>query len=197
MVAALREEFVCGRLFPDQSLSILELSAHYRLSPTPVREALGRLVGEGLVVVASGGGYACAPLDAAQLGQLRRLEHLVLGALTPGRGAAVALPARLRLRAVGRPADAADVHWLFGEAARASGDVELEDVLRRIGGRLGVVRRVEAVGWDELGALAAAFATDGPAWRAALDRASRRRHGREAETLDAVRRLEAKVSERH
>jgi len=45
----LREDIVSGRLAPREKLRLAELKTRYAMGSSPLREALSRLVGEGLV----------------------------------------------------------------------------------------------------------------------------------------------------
>jgi len=56
------ENIISGHLPPGSSLRVHELAAQYEMSLTPVREAMQRLVTEGLVARRPGVGFAVAPL---------------------------------------------------------------------------------------------------------------------------------------
>ena len=188
---ALRRALVMGDLLPGAALPITELSERFALSPTPVREALARLSGEGLVTVAVGGGYACAPLDPFVLASLRRLERRLLDAASPAPDRRLDdLAQRLSARSGARGSLAEETYWLWGEIVGAAGDAVLSAAFAAVSARLGVVRRVEASqGAQELADIAQAFARAGTSGREVLDRYFERRRGQEAQTCDAVRRL--------
>lgn len=61
------ENIVSGHLPPGSSLRIHHLAAQYEMSLTPVREAMQRLVTEGLVVRTPGVGFAVGSLTAADI----------------------------------------------------------------------------------------------------------------------------------
>lgn len=72
-----------GRLRAGGQVIVAEEAARMRLSITPVREALARLNGEGLVERAPGGGYLVVRLESADASDgYRLLERQVLLALT-------------------------------------------------------------------------------------------------------------------
>jgi DNA-binding GntR family transcriptional regulator len=60
---ALREQIVRWELPPGAPLAEIDLSERLGMSRTPVREALARLVADGLVVAVGGRGLAVAPMD--------------------------------------------------------------------------------------------------------------------------------------
>lgn len=66
----LREGLIQGVYAPGQALPIGAVAQALGLSPTPVREALARLAGEGLVAPRDGGGYRVWPPDAVELADL-------------------------------------------------------------------------------------------------------------------------------
>lgn len=64
----LREEIVRGDLTPSAKLRIKDLTQRYGIGPSPLREALSRLVGDGLVTVEEQKGFRVAPIS---------LEHML------------------------------------------------------------------------------------------------------------------------
>jgi DNA-binding GntR family transcriptional regulator len=70
--AALKKGLISGQFKPGQVLTIRQLASRYGISATPVREALQRLVREGLVEVRPRSGTRVAPLD------LQRVEEGML-----------------------------------------------------------------------------------------------------------------------
>lgn len=191
VVAVLTEDLVRGRLAPGAPLTILALAERFALSPTPVREALARLTGAGWVVAAEGGGYACAPLDAARLEGLRRLERLLLEhALEIAPSPLEAAGARLARRLAADADAPAALHWLFAERVALMRDPVFADAFGRISVRLGVVRRAEALGRPgELAELARGFESAHDSARTALATYFARRSGREAQTYEEVAAL--------
>lgn len=61
----IREDIVGGRLPPDLHLKTADLAAQYGVSANPIREALQRLEGEGLVVILPNRGARVRKIDEA------------------------------------------------------------------------------------------------------------------------------------
>ena len=79
-LTALRERLRAGHLPSGERIAAAALADELRLSPTPVREALSRLAGEGLIEDRRGQGYfirTLSPLDVADLYRLS-FAHLAL-----------------------------------------------------------------------------------------------------------------------
>lgn len=74
---AVRRAILEGRLRPGETLSISDLAADLGVSHSPVREALQRLSGQGLVVLRPGRTAVVAPLDLSELEEIYRLRELV------------------------------------------------------------------------------------------------------------------------
>jgi GntR family carbon starvation induced transcriptional regulator len=78
----LRDDIVSGRLAASEKLRVQELSEHYGVGASPLREALSRLTADGLVENESNRGFRVAPmsvtdfLDVAE--NRRRIECLAL-----------------------------------------------------------------------------------------------------------------------
>jgi DNA-binding GntR family transcriptional regulator len=77
-----RADILAGRLPPDERLKLARLQADYGLGISPVREALMRLEGEGLVVGEPQRGYAVASVSLDDMHDLTRtrcrIEALML-----------------------------------------------------------------------------------------------------------------------
>jgi DNA-binding GntR family transcriptional regulator len=85
VTSEVRRSILAGVLRPGQELSLRELAARLGVSTIPVREALRRLEGQGLLVAGNGRGSArVAPLDADDLHGIYRLR-LVLEPEIAGR----------------------------------------------------------------------------------------------------------------
>jgi DNA-binding GntR family transcriptional regulator len=82
----LRDRLRLGLLGPGARITAMEVADELRLSTTPVREALSRLAGEGLVEDRKGQGYFVRTLSAGDIADLYRLSlaHLLI-ALEPRR----------------------------------------------------------------------------------------------------------------
>jgi GntR family carbon starvation induced transcriptional regulator len=73
--AILREELVCGRLEPGSRLGVDQLRSQYGFGATPIREALSRLVGTGLVQAIAQRGFRVAPVSQRDLDDVT--EHRI------------------------------------------------------------------------------------------------------------------------
>jgi DNA-binding GntR family transcriptional regulator len=74
VTAEIRRSILTGVLRPGQELSLRELAGRLGVSTIPVREALRRLEGQGLLVASPGRSSRVAPLDAADLHGIYRLR---------------------------------------------------------------------------------------------------------------------------
>lgn len=180
-LTSLRERIHSGVLAGGAPVIVQDEAARLRLSTTPVREALARLSGEGLVERAASGGYVTLRLDAAAARDRYAMQaHYVriaveanvraLGSLRPP---APPFAADIPLAAVDR---------LFAAIVCSAGNQVLWEAYRKVNGQLDLVRRLEAVLFDDLGAeataLYAAYADDAaPGFGIALDRYHDRRIG--------------------
>jgi DNA-binding GntR family transcriptional regulator len=144
-LAYLRERLQTGALAPGARLTAVELADELRLSTTPVREALSRLAGEGLVEDRRGQGYFVRVLSADDIADLYRmsLAHLLI-ALEPRRArrplahdVPIANPA-----GDGEAVEA--VEALFHRWVAAGGGRLLVRSFRVLQIQLGPARRVEA-----------------------------------------------------
>lgn len=74
---AVRRAILEGRLRPGETLSISDLATDLGVSHSPVREALQRLSGQGLVVLRPARTAIVAPLELEDLQELYRLRKLI------------------------------------------------------------------------------------------------------------------------
>ena len=145
----LRRQLATGVFWPGQALIIQDLALELKLSPTPVREALARLAGEGLIEARQRGGYRVCSLDAVDLADLYE-AHL----------SALLSSLRIRLSEPGRraaPPEAADeaeagdiTELAFDALARACGNRMLVSWRRSLSDRLIWARRAEALVFEDL-----------------------------------------------
>ncbi|WP_293400907.1 GntR family transcriptional regulator [Phenylobacterium sp.] len=77
-VCAIRRRVRAGRYVLGERLAITELALDLELSATPIREALARLAGEGLIEERRGQGYFAWRLDSVDLLELYALQELYL-----------------------------------------------------------------------------------------------------------------------
>jgi len=166
----IRAGLEAGMLAAGSMLRVPELAEHFRVSHTPVREALAGLHGERLLTLEHRQGYRVPwprPAELSALYQCRGL--LVSGALRNCDGTADARQALLSLSA---PSDARHV------IRTCVALLENETLLAMFDGvciRLALARRAEAVLFD-IAAEAAALAAASAVGRGALLRAVRAHH---------------------
>jgi DNA-binding transcriptional MocR family regulator len=77
VLATLRSRLREGEWIEGQPLPVAELAEQCGVSATPIREALSRLAGEGLVEDRRGRGYHAKRLDGIDLADLYRSQHLL------------------------------------------------------------------------------------------------------------------------
>ena len=156
----LRRQLTTGAFWPGQALIIQDLALDLKLSPTPVREALARLAGEGLIEARQRGGYRVCALDAVDLADLYEahlsalLSSLRILLREPGRRAAPS-------EAAVDQAEPGDItEQAFDGLARACGNRILVSWRRSLSDRLAWARRAEAVVFEDLAVEAGALVSD-------------------------------------
>ena len=140
----LRERLRSGVLGPGERIAASEVAEGLHLSATPVREALSRLAGEGLLEDRRGQGFFVRTLTGGDIADLYRLS---LGPQTiahhPHRRA-VQRPAALGgLRVIVITDPIREVERLFSDWVFASGSRALSAAHRTLQIQLGPVRRIE------------------------------------------------------
>ncbi|NDG50524.1 MAG: GntR family transcriptional regulator [Rhodospirillales bacterium] len=103
----LRAEILDGRLAPGGRLKIQELASRFGLSHMPVREALQKLEGEGLVVVQPNRGTSVRHIDAKLLEHAYDVIEALDSLLTAKAAEAVSKAGMLRIRAAQQAFEAA------------------------------------------------------------------------------------------
>jgi len=88
----IRAGIFAGRFAPGERVTIRALAAALGVSPTPVREALGRLVAEGAFAPLANGSVAVPELDAERFAELLEMR-LALEGLAAARAAGRIAPA--------------------------------------------------------------------------------------------------------
>jgi DNA-binding transcriptional regulator YhcF (GntR family) len=173
---SLRAQLREGVFAPGARITATEIAAALKLSPTPVREALAWLAGEGIVEERRGQGFFIRQLTASDIADLYRLSlaHLLI-AQDPDRPQ---LARRAPVEGLEPPDFTADpvagVERLFaGWIAEGAGRV-LAGSHRIVQTQLGPVRRVERLVISNL--VAEAQALDAARMGAAADRLNRLRH---------------------
>jgi DNA-binding GntR family transcriptional regulator len=74
---ALQQDLVAGRYLPGEKLPIVHLAKDYGVSPGAVREALSRLISEGLVEFNEQRGFRAAPVSSAALMDITRTRIMI------------------------------------------------------------------------------------------------------------------------
>jgi DNA-binding GntR family transcriptional regulator len=197
-LALLRTRLRSGGFAPGARIAATEVAEAANLSPTPVREALSRLVGEGLLEDRRGQGVFVPSLTGADIADLFQLAHAHLAiAHHAGRAAAV-VGSRTRTfpghEAGADPVAAVEALFLGWIAAR--GSRVLMASYRGLADRLAPVRRLEPLLIEDLAPEAEALTSVAPddAAAAALARRFHRRRARLAEAF--ARLLAAPLQER-
>lgn len=78
VLASLRERFREGEWVEGEPLTVADLASGYGVSATPVREALSRLAGDGLVEDRRGRGYYARRIDGVDLADLYRAQEALV-----------------------------------------------------------------------------------------------------------------------
>lgn len=72
-----RGDILAGRRKPGTKIRLEELKAEFGVSWSPIREAVSRLVAEGLIVTEESRGYRVAPVSRADLAEVIRLRMML------------------------------------------------------------------------------------------------------------------------
>lgn len=72
-----RADILTGRRPPGTKIRLEELKAEFAVSWSPIREAVSRLVAEGLIVTEESRGYRVAPVSRADLAEVVKLRTLL------------------------------------------------------------------------------------------------------------------------
>ena len=146
--AALKADLRSGALLPQMNIDLQSVSARHRASVTPVREAICRLVGEGLAEFRPHGGFRVPRLRAEQLSDLYALNAATLAqALRAAEDTALdrAVRSFVPPPAYAGPAAIGDtVSTLFAGLALATGNSEYVRLVEHLSDRLAGARIAEA-----------------------------------------------------
>ena len=138
-----RRALQTGRYLPGQRIDPAALASEFHTSPTPVRFALYRLVGEGLIVDrARNGLYVPLPTEVAMRDLYDWMERLLLMAcdIAP----AHPKPRRPEREAVAAEDDIVKLTWkMFDSIAAAARHRSLHQAVKRSNDRLAPVRRAK------------------------------------------------------
>ncbi len=160
----LREDIFDMRLLPGDQITETEIAAYFKVSRTPVREALQRLQGDGLMQGYVRGGWEVVPIDFKRFEDLYELRKLIeihaVKRLCAADGAAAADDAGLieglkRVwcvppeQRITDPREAAQLDELFHRTlVKASGNLEMADAFDRLTDRIRIVRRLDFIYGD-------------------------------------------------
>jgi len=195
-LARLREDVRDGRIRPGDPLVTTELAASLRISPTPVREALSRLTGEGLLEDRRGRGVYALRYGPAEIEDLTRLHGafvdlaLRLGGDRRGRLSADVTGASPPVEAPQALRSRTERFW--AGVVNSADSSALEGAHRRLKDQLAVVRLIEAYVIEDVTAeldalhLLARAPASRPLQRAALEY-HRRRQSASREIAAALR----------
>lgn len=138
-----RRALQAGRYLPGQRIDPATLAAEFRTSPTPVRFALYRLVGEGLVDdCARSGLYVPLPTEVAMRDLYDWMERLLLMACDM---AALSTRTRVQEReSTPVEDDAAKLIWkMFDRIGTAAGHQSLHRAIKQNNDKLAPIRRAK------------------------------------------------------
>ena len=169
----LRSRLRGGRHVQGEQLVITDIARDLHLSPTPVREAMARLAGEGLIEDRRGRGYFAWKIGATEILEIYGLHHVLVAAALSriaagSSGTAIRRPTAIRSGfeggqhlTVGEQALAV-AEQMFDDLIHGSGDQALRSVYGGVRDRLAPIRRVEVAVLpnvlEELGELGQALA---------------------------------------
>jgi DNA-binding transcriptional MocR family regulator len=146
-LTAIRDRLQSGALPPGARATAVDLADDLGLSTTPVREALSRLTGEGVLEDRRGQGYFVPRLGAVDIADLyrRSLAHLLI-ALEPRRSSRMPSPSAEPPTGLSAPAPdpVTRVEDGFRRWVAATGSRLLVGAFRVVQIQLGPVRRAEA-----------------------------------------------------
>jgi DNA-binding GntR family transcriptional regulator len=191
--ASLKASLLDFRLKPGQKLTEAQLSADFNVSRTPVREALQRLVREGLVLALPREGYFVKAFDLDEIDRYYEVR-IALEALGVELAAGVMRPEVLAdLEAVwSKPLAAidqvdADLMVRMDETfhqtiAAESGNPVLLRFLREVNERIRIIRRLD-------------FTQPGPVWKTYEDHAPILAHIKAGDAAGAAARMRRHIEE--
>lgn len=149
----LRQMVMTYKFLPGEKINERALAMQIQASRTPLREALNRLVSEGLVTVATNEGFACRPLDPQEVFDLYELRAIIeaKGAkLATERASKTEIAQLEHLLEAATPddqhAELVDRDVRFHESvARLSGNNELLRTIQNINSRVYFIRWIDRV----------------------------------------------------
>jgi DNA-binding GntR family transcriptional regulator len=139
----IRRALQSGRYVPGQRIDPTAIAAEFNTSPTPVRFALYRLVGEGLVADhARNGLHVPLPTEVAMRDLYDWMQRVLLMACDMGFVPTMRETGKLEIAPADN--DVVKLTWqLFDAIARATGQRELHRAVKQINDRLAPIRRAK------------------------------------------------------
>lgn len=136
-----RRALQAGRYTPGQRIDPAKLASEFNISPTPVRFALYRLVGEGMVTDHARDGLHVPLFNEVALRNLYDwMERLLLMACDIGEAPAIQKTGKVEL--VAADGDLVKLTWqLFDAIARATAHGSLHHAVKQTNDRLAPIRR--------------------------------------------------------
>lgn len=155
-LAGIRERLRDGVFRPGERIAATEVAHLLGLSPTPVREALSRLSGEGLLEDRRGQGFFVSTLTGLDIADLYRLSlaHLSIALDVQRLSAKGTAPFGERMPGIASD-PVRDIERLFADWMVEAGGQSLWMSYRSLVIRLGPVRRAEPMVFDDLATEAA------------------------------------------
>lgn len=141
----IRVRLECGEFQPGAAVVITDAARRLGVSTTPVREALARLAGEGLVEDGPNGGYVVPRLGAGDIRERYALHHLYVRAALDAQGPPSRKISTSDETLPVREASPLCAEALFDRIVLALGDRMLGDAYSRVRRQLRLIRRVESV----------------------------------------------------
>ena len=147
----LRQMIMTYQFLPGEKINERALAMQLEASRTPLREALNRLVSEGLVTVTANEGFACRPLDPKEVFDLYELRAVIESrgaklATERARKEDIAQLEHLLATSEYQHAELVDRDVQFHEEiARLSGNQELLRTLQNINTRVYFIRWIDRV----------------------------------------------------
>lgn len=149
-LAALRDRLREGVFAPGSRIPASKLADDLQLSATPVREALSRMAGEGLVEERRQQGFFVRALAGEDVADLYRMSQSQLLMVHAPHRAQLADPASPRPAPVETGDPVRDVERLFASWMGEAGSGALVRAYRTLAIQLGPVRRTEPLAFDDL-----------------------------------------------
>lgn len=181
--ARLKGDLKRGRFPPEAALNVRMLAEEFGVSISPVRDALGRLAGERLVLARSEGGFEIPPMTEDIARDLYTWHAMLIRSMLRGQGSIIStrplIPDLSEIASQNGEAPNDMTAALFRHLVAGATCEEAKHALDAVADKLAGVRRCEAMlgdGLAELGRIrSSALDGDGLRLRAVIDQYHRRR----------------------